>query len=248
MSRVTAVFFALACLLLLTWIGAWLTRGTVQTDLVQRVQHALGSHAITDLNVSADGRDLRISGELVRAVSPERVAEIAAAVWGVRVVDIEQLAQQMSPRDPDDPLNPRLDAKRIVRLGGDLSNPMGAGTCQRTMARLAASGRVLFAAGSASPSLESYPVLNDLASVAYQCPQTYLIIGGHTDGTGDREASLRLSQARAEAIEQFFYVAGIPRERLRVAAYGDSQPIASNATSEGRAANRRITFAVRPFD
>jgi outer membrane protein OmpA-like peptidoglycan-associated protein len=96
--------------------------------------------------------------------------------------------------------------------------------------------------------LESYPVLNDLATVAYQCPETVIFIGGHTDAGGSREASLRLSQARAEAVERFFYLAGIDAQRMRVVAYGDTRPIASNATPAGRAANRRITFDVFPRD
>jgi outer membrane protein OmpA-like peptidoglycan-associated protein len=94
---------------------------------------------------------------------------------------------------------------------------------------------------------ESYPVLNDLAAVAYQCPDTRLVIGGHTDAGTDRDFKLRLSQARAEAVERFFYLAGIPAERMQIVAYGDSQPVASNASPQGRAANRRITFDVLPL-
>jgi len=90
-------------------------------------------------------------------------------------------------------------------------------------------------------------VLNDLATVAYQCPGSRIIIGGHTDASGDRTINLRLSKARAEAVERFFNLAGIPAERMQSVAYGDSQPIASNATPEGRAANRRITFDVQPI-
>lgn len=124
---------------------------------------------------------------------------------------------------------------------------MDAGTCQRTMARLGAVSKVHFEAGGASPMLKSYPLLNDLATVAHQCPNTNIIIGGHTDSEGDREFKLRLSLARAEAVEQFFYLAGIRAERMQVVAYGDSQPIASNTTAEGRAVNRRITFDVLPI-
>jgi outer membrane protein OmpA-like peptidoglycan-associated protein len=94
--------------------------------------------------------------------------------------------------------------------------------------------------------LASYPLLNDLAQVAYQCPDTGIVIGGHTDNAGDPAFNLRLSQARAEAIERFFYYAGIDPSRMQIVAYGDSRPIASNSTPEGRAANRRITFDVVP--
>lgn len=246
-SRSTAILVGLASLLLLTWVTVALRHEPVQVDLSQRVEQALEMHAIGGLSVVAQGRDLALSGELPRDVDPAYVAEIAADVWGVRTVDVSQVEQRASMLDPDDPLNARFDTSRIVRLGGDLSNPMDAGTCQRMMARLAAVSAIRFETGGASPMLESYPVLNDLATVAYQCPDSGIVIGGHSDSSGDRDFNLRLSQARAEAIERFFYLAGIDTARMQIVAFGDSRPIASNSTAEGRAANRRITFDVVPI-
>ena len=246
MSRSTVLLAGLASLLLLTWVTVAVRHVPIEADLVQRVKQTLASYAITGLTIEADGRELRLSGEISRHIDPDHVAKIARQVWGVRTVEVDALRQRSSMLDADDPLSPRFDVSRIVRLGGDLSNPMDAGTCQRTMARLAAAASVRFEAGGASPMLESYAVLNDLASVAYQCPQAAIVIGGHTDASGDRNANLRLSQARAEAVERFFYLAGIPAQRMQIIAYGDSQPVAGNTTAEGRAANRRITFDVRP--
>lgn len=246
MSRSTAILVGVASLLLLTWITVTLRHAPIESDLAERVRQALGAHAISGLQIEAQGRDLRLSGELPRRVAPAYAAAVAADVWGVRAVDVAGLASRTSMLDADDPLNARFDSRRIVRLGGDLSNPMDAGACQRTMARLAAAGSVRFEPDGASPMLDSYPLLNDLATIAYQCPASRIVIGGHTDANGDRAFSLRLSQARAEAVERFFYLAGIPAERMQTVAYGDGQPIASNATAEGRAANRRITFDVLP--
>lgn len=246
MSRSTAILVALASLLLLTWITVAMRHVPIADDLHERVTQALASRAIKGVDIEVEGRDLRISGELPRTVAPDYAAGIAADVWGVRTVDVEQLVPRASMLDPDNPMNAQFDVRRIVRLGGNLANPMDAGTCQRTMARLASVSSIRFESGGASPMLESYPVLNDLATVAYQCPNTRIVIGGHTDASGDREFNLRLSQARAEAVERFFYLAGIAGERMQIVAFGDSQPIASNATPQGRAANRRITFDVLP--
>jgi flagellar motor protein MotB len=245
-SRSTAILVGVASLLLLTWITVALRHQPIEKDLVQRVEQALSAYAISGVTVDVDGRDVRLSGEVSRKIDPKYAADIARSVWGVREVESTALGRRASMLDRDDPLNPRFDPSRIVRLGGDLSNPMDAGTCQRTMARLAAARSVHFEAGGASPMIESYPVLNDLATIVFQCPATRLIIGGHTDAGGDRATSLRLSQARAEAVERFFYLAGIAAERMQIVAYGDSQPVASNATAAGRAANRRITFDVLP--
>jgi outer membrane protein OmpA-like peptidoglycan-associated protein len=247
-SRSTAILSGLASLLLLTWLTVALRHAPIEQDLGDRVGQALAGYAITGLTIEADGRDLRLSGGIPYQLDPVYVAGIAGDVWGVREVDVSGLQPRRSLPDPDGPLNPQFDSRRIVRLGGDLSNPLDAGTCQRTMARLASVSSIRFVPGGASPMLESYPILNDLAAVAYQCPETRLIIGGHTDAGGDRAFKLRLSQARAEAVGRFFLLAGIPAERMRIVAYGDSQPLASNASPQGRAANRRITFDVLPPD
>lgn len=69
-------------------------------------------------------------------------------------------------------------------------------------------------------------------------------IAGHTDNVGSVENNLRLSQERAEAVKQFltkFY--GITTERLDARGYGESEPVASNETEEGRAKNRRVVFS-----
>ena len=68
-------------------------------------------------------------------------------------------------------------------------------------------------------------------------------IAGHTDNTGSKDANLKLSRERAEAVKTFlvkFY--GISPERLVARGYGETQPVASNETEEGRARNRRVVF------
>lgn len=246
MSRSTAIMVALATLLLLTWFTVALRYVAIESDLTERVKQALAAYAINGLTITARGRDLTINGEVSRTVSPETVAKLAGDVWGVRAVDISGIRRRQSLLDPNDPLHPRFDTGKIEKVGGDLSNPMSAGTCQRMMARLAAARSVRFIARSASPMPESYAVLSDLARLAYQCPGSVIVIGAHTGGGGEADAE-RLSLARAEAIEQFFFLAGIPAARMQVVNYGDRQPIAPNTTAEGRAANRRITFDIVPI-
>ncbi|WP_125931949.1 OmpA family protein [Thiosocius teredinicola] len=246
MSRSTAILVALASLLLLTWFTVALRYEPIESDLTERVKRALSANAINNIAISARGRDLTLEGEVARQVSVQRVAGIAADVRGVRSVDVSGIRRRQSLLDPNDPLHPRFDVSKIEKVGGDLSNPMSAATCQRMMARLAAARSVRFVAGSASPMPESYPVLGDLARLAYQCPGSQIVIGAHTSGIADRNAD-RLSLARAQAIEQFFYIAGITAERMQVVNYGNSQPIAPNTTPQGRAANRRITFDIVPF-
>jgi len=69
-------------------------------------------------------------------------------------------------------------------------------------------------------------------------------LGGHTDNVGDKKLNLTLSKNRANAVFDYLVRKGIKEDRLTIKGYGDSQPIASNDTEEGRAENRRTEFKI----
>ncbi|MEM7216467.1 MAG: OmpA family protein, partial [Pseudomonadota bacterium] len=91
---------------------------------------------------------------------------------------------------------------------------------------------------------DSTAVLNDVAKVAIDCPEFRIEIGGHTDSRGKDEYNHQLSEGRAKAVVHYMVNAGVVAERLEVVGYGESSPIASNDTGEGRSQNRRIEFKV----
>ena len=76
-------------------------------------------------------------------------------------------------------------------------------------------------------------------------PQLIAEIVGHADSTGPESYNMGLSQRRAEAVGNFLTQQGIAANRLRLSWHGETQPIASNATKEGRAQNRRVEVTVR---
>lgn len=65
-------------------------------------------------------------------------------------------------------------------------------------------------------------------------------VAGHTDNVGTDEYNMGLSLRRAEAVRNYLVDKGVPADRLTVKNYGESQPVADNATSEGRFQNRRV--------
>ncbi len=67
-------------------------------------------------------------------------------------------------------------------------------------------------------------------------------IEGHTDSQGSREINQPLSERRASAVRAWLASKGIDEARLKIAGFGDSKPIDTNATPEGRANNRRVEF------
>ena len=97
-----------------------------------------------------------------------------------------------------------------------------------------------FETGSARITAESYAILNEVVESLQAYPEVSVEIQGYTDATGSLATNKRLSQERAEAVLFYFIGKGIDAGRLRARGYGPSNPIASNATREGRALNRRI--------
>lgn len=92
---------------------------------------------------------------------------------------------------------------------------------------------------------ESYSVLEDAAKILNDNPKIMVEIQGHTDSVGPDSYNQKLSLARAQAVVDYLVrVKGIDINRLKAVGYGESKPIASNATKEGRALNRRIEFVI----
>ena len=102
--------------------------------------------------------------------------------------------------------------------------------------------RILFRSGSDRLTAESFSVLDAVSEVLQRHPGVPITIGGHTDAAGGTSANLQLSQLRANAVREHLVARGVERERITARGYGESLPIADNATAEGRAINRRIEF------
>lgn len=88
----------------------------------------------------------------------------------------------------------------------------------------------------------SFPILDTVAQVLRDYPDITIEVQGHTDSRGSDAHNLRLSQARADAVREYLIRAGIAPHRLTARGYGETMPIESNATREGRDMNRRVEF------
>jgi outer membrane protein OmpA-like peptidoglycan-associated protein len=91
-----------------------------------------------------------------------------------------------------------------------------------------------------------YTEIDRVAGVLQRYPQTVIRIDGHTDSTGTEAYNLDLSRRRAEAVQQLLVGRGVGAARTEVMALGESMPIASNDTPDGRARNRRVEIRVAP--
>lgn len=92
-----------------------------------------------------------------------------------------------------------------------------------------------------------YPTLNSVAIVLRKYNQTLVDVMGFTDSTGSAAYNQQLSQRRASSVANYLGAQGIDPRRFAIIGYGASNPIASNATPEGRAQNRRVEIAISPL-
>jgi len=120
--------------------------------------------------------------------------------------------------------------------------PLPGPRCAERLNRAYAGKPIDFDVGSARITKESAEVLDMLAAILGRCTARVIEVGGHTDARGSEQVNLRISQARADAVAAALADRGVPLAKLRPKGYGEAEPIANNATEEGRARNRRIEF------
>jgi len=108
-------------------------------------------------------------------------------------------------------------------------------------------GDVTFAFNKSDIRGRFYPVLESVAQTLNRFPATYVDVIGHTDAIGSDAYNQALSERRAAAVAQFIETRDQSPAPLYVAGRGKSEPIASNATIEGRAANRRVEILLHPY-
>ena len=101
---------------------------------------------------------------------------------------------------------------------------------------------VNFETGKALLMSDSYLILDKVAEILDQYPHYKVRIIGHTDNTGSSTFNMALSKERAKSCYEYFLSRGLPAERLSFDGKGPNQPIATNATTEGRELNRRVEF------
>ena len=103
---------------------------------------------------------------------------------------------------------------------------------------------ITFLFGSDEITEKGKSILNEVASVLKEHAEFDVQIEGHTDSAGNDELNLVLSKNRALSVMDYLINHGIESDRLSSTGFGETVPIASNNTVEGRALNRRIEFAV----
>lgn len=90
-------------------------------------------------------------------------------------------------------------------------------------------------------------MLNKLAAILQEYPDTDVLVVGHTDSTGSSTSNMTLSENRAKAVSNYFINSkGLSSSRFTISWFGEDQPIADNNTIDGREKNRRVNIVIVP--
>ncbi|HCW06687.1 MAG TPA: hypothetical protein DGG95_04895 [Cytophagales bacterium] len=106
---------------------------------------------------------------------------------------------------------------------------------------------IFFETGKATLSPQSNVELEKAVELLKTNPTMVIEVGGHTDNVGDDVNNMKLSHDRAKSVREYLVKAGIASERVQAKGYGESNPVATNDTEEGRQANRRTEFIILEF-
>jgi len=107
---------------------------------------------------------------------------------------------------------------------------------------------IQFPVGQAVIMPDNYGLLSKVQRAIRTFGEPDVVIEGHTDTTGSDEINEHLSQQRAESVRQYLVAnKTLPEEKIVAVGYGSKRPLASNATEEGRAINRRIDVVISPM-
>ncbi len=105
--------------------------------------------------------------------------------------------------------------------------------------------QIQFATGQDTILEASFPLMHELVSVLQARPEILRVrVEGHTDSRGADAMNLQLSKRRASSVRRWLVQNGVSPERLQAWGCGESSPIASNDTADGRATNRRVVFHI----
>jgi len=103
---------------------------------------------------------------------------------------------------------------------------------------------LIFQQRSSVISPESYPELNTVSDMLHSNPNMVIQLEGHTDTRGDKDLNLKLSQQRVESVRNYLVRRDVSKSRIKIKAFGGSQPLSHENTEEAHKLNRRVEVRI----
>lgn len=103
---------------------------------------------------------------------------------------------------------------------------------------------LLFETNKSTLKSEHFAALNPIVDYLLLHPERYVRISGHTDDVGSSEHNLSLSKKRADVVAEYLVSNGVDINRVETFGFGNTKPLVTNATNEGRKKNRRVELLI----
>jgi outer membrane protein OmpA-like peptidoglycan-associated protein len=173
----------------------------------------------------------------------EAEAEQAKADAQKAQAEAQALAQQQQTQQAQ----AEADKAEAARKAQDLQNQVKLAQAEMDQIKEMVAAKniapINFKTGSSDLLVESHATLDKVAEIAKKYTNLKLRVEGHTDSTGGTDFNQQLSQERADAVRDYLVkTAGVPADQVVAVGFGQTKPVASNATAQGRAQNRRVEF------
>ena len=236
--------------------------GGSETDVVMLVNSEPGAKKLLSSKFTLGADASVAAGPVGRDASANTDVLLHAEIlsWSRSRGLFAGLSLEGSTLRPDGGENEKLYGQKVSNqeiLQGELKTPAGGRALVAELNRyrnaehgdvsasLRESGRVTlsevhFATGKAAITSDSERALNSVVAALKDHTDWNIRVEGFTDNVGSREANLKLSDERANAVMDWLANHGIDRSRLSAKGYGESRPVAKNSSDEGRAKNRRV--------
>ncbi|KWF20284.1 OmpA family protein [Burkholderia pseudomultivorans] len=168
---------------------------------------------------------------------PQTCMKAARKICGDQPVRVVDAARAL--RDGSDP------ATLVFQCGAAPAEPAPAATPVPAAEHVNLAGDALFATGLATLTPAARASLDKLLSEREDRTYAQVTITGYTDSVGSDASNLALSKRRAETVAAYLTSHGLKTQTLTVTGRGSADPVASNATAEGRAGNRRVEISLQ---
>lgn len=160
----------------------------------------------------------------------KRSAAIGAAVGGLAGAGVGRYMDQQEKRLREQTAGTGIE---VIRQGDQI--------------QLALPADISFQSGQSQIQSQFYSPLNDVANTLIEFPSTAVDIIGHADSQGPEASNQTLSEQRALSVQSYLSNQGVRPVRIASIGYGETRPIATNETAEGRARNRRVEIILTPI-
>ena len=187
------------------------------------------SASIPDFSLTVSGDTITLAGTAASAAQKNTIDGAAKRIWShLNIVDNLALDAPAPPAPPA------------------AAPPAAAPSCTNLQSAIntLTDGSITFDSNMGNLTATDEQVLTRVADRLKACPNAHAAVNGYADSTGNASLNVPLSEERAQTVAGFLVAHGVAADHVSTTGFGSANPVASNATDEGRAQNRRVEIVV----